>query len=79
MFNVKGRRYVKSLYFPIINKNTNEKFYPLSHVNWRFNEEKINQLLDNDEIYFDKYEKNIKMNILLNVVKNNKEKFNALC
>ncbi|MCK4500225.1 site-specific DNA-methyltransferase, partial [Candidatus Babeliales bacterium] len=52
MANVKGGRYVESLYFPIINPDTGDEHYPSSHGNWRFNHTKINQLLDNDEIYF---------------------------
>lgn len=54
MANVKGGRYVESLYFPIINPNTGEKHYPSSNGNWRFNREKIQTLLENDEIYFGK-------------------------
>jgi adenine-specific DNA-methyltransferase len=52
MANVKGGRYVESLYFPITNPNTGEKHYPSSHGNWRFNKEKIEELLKNNEIYF---------------------------
>lgn len=52
MANVKGGRFVQSLYFPIINPNTGEEHYPSSNGNWRFNQEKINQLLANNEIYF---------------------------
>ena len=52
MANVKGGRYVKSLYFPIVNPNTGEEHYPSSGGNWRYNEKKIQQLLDNNEIYF---------------------------
>ena len=52
MANVKGGRYVESLYFPITNPRTGEKFYPSSKGNWRFNREKIQCLLDNDEIHF---------------------------
>ncbi len=52
MANVKGGRYVSSLYFPIINPNTSEEHYPSSNGNWRFNRGKIQQLLENDEIYF---------------------------
>ncbi|MCY3992500.1 MAG: site-specific DNA-methyltransferase [Caldilineaceae bacterium] len=52
MANVKGGRYVKSLYFPIVNPRTGEEFYPSSQGNWRFNREKIQRLLDNNEIYF---------------------------
>ena len=54
MANVKGGRYVKSLYFPIINPNTSEEHYPGSDGNWRFNQETINALLGNDGIYFGK-------------------------
>lgn len=52
MANVKGGRGVKSLYYPIINPNTNEEHYPSSNGNWRFNSEKIDKLLKNDELYF---------------------------
>lgn len=54
MANVKGGRYVKSLYFPIVNPNTKEKFYPSSNGNWRFSQETIKKLLANNEIYFGK-------------------------
>ncbi len=54
MSNVKGGRYVKSLYFPIINPKTGEKFFPSSNGNWRFNRERIDELLKNNEIYFGK-------------------------
>jgi len=52
--NVKGGRYVKSLYFPIINPRTGQKFYPPNNGNWRFNEDKIKKLIENNEIYFGK-------------------------
>ena len=52
MANVKGGRFVKSLYFPIENPVTGEKHYPSSNGNWRFNKETIQKLLENDEIYF---------------------------
>jgi adenine-specific DNA-methyltransferase len=52
MANIKGGRYVKSLYFPIINPNTGEEHYPSSNGNWRFNKEKIEELIRNNEIYF---------------------------
>ena len=57
MANVKGGRYVKSLYFPIVNPRTGEEFYPSSQGNWRFNREKIQHLLDNNEICFGKNDK----------------------
>lgn len=50
--NVKGGRYVASLNYPIVNPNTGEKHYPPHDGNWRFNQEKMQALLDNDEIYF---------------------------
>ena len=52
MSNIKGGRYVHSLYFPITNPNTGEKHFPSSNGNWRFNQEKIKHLLANNEIYF---------------------------
>lgn len=55
MANIKGGRYVKSLYFPIINPNTGEEHYPSSNGNWRFNKERIEELMKNDEIYFGEY------------------------
>ncbi len=50
--NVKGGRYVASLYFPIINPNTGESHYPPQNGNWRFNQQTIERLLENNEIYF---------------------------
>jgi len=52
MANVKGGRYTASLHFPIRNPNTGEDHYPSNNGNWRFNKDKIQQLLDNNEIYF---------------------------
>lgn len=52
MANVKGGRFVKSLYFPIVNPNTGEEHYPGANGNWRFSAEKIADLLANDELYF---------------------------
>jgi adenine-specific DNA-methyltransferase len=54
MANVKGGRYVKSLRFPIKSPVTGEEFYPSSNGNWRFNREKIELLMKNNEIYFGK-------------------------
>jgi adenine-specific DNA-methyltransferase len=50
--NVKGGRYVASLNYPIKNPRTHEEFYPAHNGNWRFNKERMQRLLDNDEIYF---------------------------
>ena len=52
--NVKGGRYVASLYYPIRNPRTHQEFFPPNNGNWRFNKDKIQRLLDNDEIYFGK-------------------------
>jgi len=57
MANVKGGRYVNSLYFAIINPRTSKEHFPSSNGNWRFNEEKIKKLIQNDEIYFGKDDK----------------------
>jgi adenine-specific DNA-methyltransferase len=50
--NVKGGRYVASLYFPIRNPNTGEDHYPPNNGNWRFSRTTIEEMLRNDEIYF---------------------------
>lgn len=52
MANVKGGRYVQSLYFSVVNPNTGEEHYPSSNGNWRFNKAQIQKLLNNNEIYF---------------------------
>ena len=52
MANVKGGRYVESLYYPITNPRTGEKHFPSNKGNWRFNDKKIQLLQENDEIYF---------------------------
>lgn len=43
--NVKGGRYVASLYYPIINPNTGEEHYPPQNGNWRFNKQTVEKLL----------------------------------
>lgn len=50
--NVKGGRYVASLYYPIVNPNTGEEHYPPQNGNWRFSKDTIEKLLANNEIYF---------------------------
>ena len=50
--NVKGGRYVASLYYPIVNPNTGEEHYPPQNGNWRFSKETMERLLENNEIYF---------------------------
>jgi adenine-specific DNA-methyltransferase len=52
MANIKGGRYVDSLYFSIVNPRTGQEHFPSSNGNWRFNSEKINELINNNEIYF---------------------------
>lgn len=52
MANVKGGRYVESLYFPIVNPRTDQEHFPSSNGNWRFNKEKIDELIKKNEIYF---------------------------
>jgi len=52
MANVKGGRFSKSLYYPIINPFTKEEHYPSSNGNWRYSKETINKLLEENSIYF---------------------------
>lgn len=52
MANVKGGRFVASLYFPLKNPKTGEEHHPGNGGNWRFNRGKMEQLLANNEIYF---------------------------
>ena len=52
MANVKGGRYVASLHYAIINPNTDEEHFPSSNGNWRFNKEKVNELILRNEIFF---------------------------
>src|SRR6218665_3503395 len=51
MANVKGGRYVASLYYAIVNPRNGQEHYPSSNGNWRLNKEKIDLLIKNDEIY----------------------------
>ena len=51
--NVKGGRYSAALDFEIINPNT-KKPYKSPTGNWRFNKEKIDSLINSDEIHFGK-------------------------
>ncbi|MEG1579533.1 MAG: site-specific DNA-methyltransferase, partial [Oscillospiraceae bacterium] len=50
--NVKGGRFVKSLNYPIICPSTGMLHYPPQNGNWRFNQEKVEKLIANNEIYF---------------------------
>ena len=52
MANVKGGRFVASLAFPITNPVTGQVHYPGQNGNWRFSHETVQQLLENDEIWF---------------------------
>lgn len=50
--NIKGGRYVASLYYPIRNPNTGAEHYPSNNGNWRYNRQDMQILLQNNEIYF---------------------------
>jgi len=52
MANVKGGRFVKSLYFPIVNPTTGEEHFPGVNGNYRFSAETIAKLMANNEISF---------------------------
>jgi adenine-specific DNA-methyltransferase len=52
MANVKGGRFVKSLFFPIVNPNTGEEHFPGTNGNYRFSAETIAKLIANNEISF---------------------------
>jgi len=52
MANVKGGRFVSSLHFPIKNPTTGQEHYPSSNGNWRFNKDKIENLIERREIWF---------------------------
>lgn len=52
--NVKGGRYTESLNFPIKNPRSGKEFLPPKNGNWRFNNKRIEKLIDNNEIYFGK-------------------------
>lgn len=50
--NVKGGRYVESLYYPIINPKTGQEHYPPAKGNWRFSRERVERMIAANEIYF---------------------------
>ena len=52
--NVKGGRYVPSLHYAVVNPRTGKEFWPSNNGNWRFSQERMRQLLDNNEIFFGK-------------------------
>ena len=52
MANVKGGRFVKSLYFPIVNPKTGEEHFPGANGNYRFSADTIAKLIANNEISF---------------------------
>ncbi len=52
MANVKGGRFVKSLFFPIVNPMSKEEHFPGTNGNWRFSAETISGLIANNEISF---------------------------
>lgn len=52
--NVKGGRYVASLHYPVVNPRTGHEYWPSNNGNWRFNSERMVQLVQDGEIYFGK-------------------------
>lgn len=52
--NVKGGRYSAALNYGIRNPRTGQEFFPPNNGNWRFNKEKIERLIEQDEIFFGK-------------------------
>jgi adenine-specific DNA-methyltransferase len=52
--NVKGGRYSAALHYPIRNPRTNKEFFPPNNGNWRFNKEKVERLIEQNEIFFGK-------------------------
>lgn len=52
--NVKGGRYSAGLNYAITNPRTGQQFWPANNGNWRFNRQKVEQLILADEIYFGK-------------------------
>ncbi|WP_309080666.1 site-specific DNA-methyltransferase [Zhihengliuella sp.] len=50
--NVKGGRYVASLNYPIVNPRNGQEFWPPNQGNWRFNQARMAQLIEDNEIYF---------------------------
>ena len=52
MANVKGGRYVPSLYYAIVNPKTGQQHFPSNKGNWRFSADKMSSLIEDDEIWF---------------------------
>lgn len=52
--NIKGGRYVDSLFYPITNPHNGQVHWPANHGNWRFSKFRTKALLESDEIYFGK-------------------------
>jgi len=52
--NVKGGRYSAALHYAIRNPRTGQEFFPPNNGNWRFNKEKVERLIGQDEIFFGK-------------------------
>lgn len=50
--NAKGGRFVESLYFEITNPRSGRKFLPPEGACWRFNKEKVNELIEAGRIFF---------------------------
>lgn len=52
MANVKGGRFVQSLYYGIVNPKTGDEHFPGERGNWRFSKNTIEGLIERDEISF---------------------------
>jgi adenine-specific DNA-methyltransferase len=52
--NVKGGRYSAGLNYAITNPRTGQQFWPANNGNWRFNQQRVAELILADEIYFGK-------------------------
>jgi adenine-specific DNA-methyltransferase len=50
--NVKGGRYVSSLYYPVVNPRNGMEHWPPNNGNWRFNSKRMAELIESDSIYF---------------------------
>ena len=50
--NARGGRWVDHLYYGIINPQTDETYYPGPRSNWRFNEERVREMITSGEILF---------------------------
>jgi len=52
--NAKGGRYVESLYFEVVNPETDQRHLPPEGACWRFNQEKMERYIDQGRVFFGK-------------------------